>query len=155
MCAQSLPWRSKAVGFTCLLWAGESGWGTCPVLSSVLCSRAAPHSCREDDTSATGSVKAGNGRVLGSWSHKPYQYKTSSPHSTSNRKWEKATGAESLSRASRYHALSSFISSLFSLSFQPHSLCSYLRQTEKKQESDKPMSPQPLDPSWEWRRLIQ
>lgn len=55
-----------------------------------------------------------------------YQYKTSSPHSTSNRKWEKATGAESLSRARRYQALSSFISSLFSLSFQPHSLCSYL-----------------------------
>lgn len=59
-----------------------------------------------------------------------YQYKTSSPHSTSNRKWEKATGAESASRASRYHALSSFISSRFSLSFHPHSLCSYLQQRE-------------------------
>lgn len=57
-----------------------------------------------------------------------YQYKTSSPHSTSNRKWEKARGLESPSLASRYHALSSFISSRFSLSFQPHSLCSYLQE---------------------------
>lgn len=62
---------------------------------------------------------------------KAYQYKTSSPHSTSNRKWEKATGAESLSRASRYQALSSFISSRFSLSFHPHSLCSYLEQKQR------------------------
>lgn len=34
---------------------------------------------------------------------------------------------ESPSLARRYHALSSFISSRFSLSFQPHSLCSYLQ----------------------------
>lgn len=61
-----------------------------------------------------------------------YQYKTSSPHSTSNRKWEKARGLESPSLASRYHALSSFISSRFSLSFQPHSLCSYLQEKKKK-----------------------
>lgn len=61
-----------------------------------------------------------------------HQYKTSSPHSTSNLKCEKATGVESASRASRYHALSSFISSLFSLSFQPHSLCSYLQQKKRQ-----------------------
>lgn len=55
-----------------------------------------------------------------------YQYKTSSPHSTSNRKCEKATGMELFSQAMRYQARSSVISSRFSRSFQPHSLCSYL-----------------------------
>lgn len=56
-----------------------------------------------------------------------YQYRTSSPHSTSNRKCENATGTEPSSQAIRYQALSSVISSRFSRSFQPHSLCSYLQ----------------------------
>lgn len=115
-------------GFTCLQWAVGSEWGTCRVLSSALCSPAVPHSC----TSWQVGLQT---NVYYIWKKKwrlPYQYKTSSPHSTSNRKWEKATGAESPSRANKYQALSSFISSLFSLSFHPHSLCSYLQQHQKQ-----------------------
>lgn len=56
-----------------------------------------------------------------------YQYRTSSPHSTSKRKWEKATGRALGSRAIRNQARSSVSSSRFSRSFQPHSLCSYLQ----------------------------
>lgn len=42
---------------------------------------------------------------------------------------------ESPSLARRYQALSSFISSRFSLSFQPHSLCSYLQERERKKKT--------------------
>lgn len=125
-------------GFTCSQWAVGSEWETCRVLSSALCSPAVPHSCRSRQVGLQSDIFIKWGKKnskMDVYNQLPYQYKTSSPHSTSNLKWEKATGAESPSRASRYQALSSFISSLFSLSFHPHSLCSYLQQNQKQSVS--------------------